>query len=150
MAGFDQRVRMRSVEDYLVAAHGSARTLTIDELDVIDRHASAVVESIEDAWPVDTSTSRDAFFHVLLDDPEIGYVVSNDADYAEWVHPKGDPVPLLDTLVPDTIEADVPALAAELRLAIDATERRAAENARRGGRGFLDIVSRRFGAGRAA
>lgn len=144
MAGFDVVASYRSVEDYLVRVHGSQRDLAIDELDVLAAYAARIVGEIEAAWPVDTSTSRDAFFYTLLTFPDIGFTVSNDADYAEWVHYKGDPTPLVESLVDATIDRYSPMLIAELRAAIDETEQRAAENAAKGGRGLVDILSRRF------
>jgi hypothetical protein len=146
VAGFDVRVPFRSLETYLVAAHGGPRSLAIDELDILDTYAAQVTADIEEAWPVDTGTSRDAFFYTILDDPEIGFTISNDADYAEWVHPKGDPDPLVDTLVETVIDRYAPRVISEMQGAIDATEERATENTRKGGRGILDVLSHRFAA----
>lgn len=119
-------VRLREVEAYLRRVHGGPRELGVDELDVLDRHAEAVVLAIEDQWPVDTSTSRDAFTYTVQGHAgEVGYTIENDVDYAQYVHRAGESPdsPLWRTLIPDEVRADAPGLNADMRRAIDQTER---------------------------
>lgn len=154
MAGFEVPVELRSVEGYLVQRHGSARELSADELMVLDGWAGQMVADIEDRWPVDTGTSRDSFGYVLLDSPQIGFLILNDADYAEWVHEKGGTPddPLYLSLIPEVFEDYRADMVAAMRRAIDDTEDRLEEAARRAipQRSVLANLARRLVGGTAA
>lgn len=132
MAGIEYPVRLQSVETYLVAVHGSARELGVDELDVLTGYVEQIVDEVENAWPLDTSTSRDAFtFLVEGHAGRIGFVIENDTDYASFVHYAGTPAEpeLWTTLIPARVNAHAASLIADLKLAIDDTERVLAEHA---------------------
>lgn len=122
--GIEVTLRLKSVEAYLKREHGSVRSLAVDEISILERYGEAIVEDIQAAWPVDTSTSRDAFTFTSTDYDAIAIVVENTADYAEFVHLKGtDPEPpLYETLIPTVWDAYKVDLAAELKAAIDRTE----------------------------
>jgi hypothetical protein len=122
--GIEVTLRLGSMEAYLRSVHKGPRELAVSEIRVLNRYAADILTDIEDAWPVDTSTSRDAFQWTLADDG-IAIVIENDTDYAEYVHRKGTPPdpPLFETLIPEVWESYKPALISDLRAAIDATER---------------------------
>jgi hypothetical protein len=123
VAGFVVPVRLASVEAHLLRAHGSPRSLTIDEIVVFEEHVGAMVEDIQAAWPVDTSTSRDAFEWYLLP-TGVQFEIANDTDYAEWIHRAKTPAepPLWETLIPEVFNRHKPKMIADLMAAIDATE----------------------------
>lgn len=123
VAGVEQPIRLPSVEAYVVAVHGSPRGLSADEIEVLAEWADVVVAEIADAWPVDTSTSRDMWASYVTEDP-LGFVVYNDVDYVEWVHEAGTPAdpPLWETLIPEVWERNRDLVAAAMRAAIDQTE----------------------------
>ena len=112
--GFEYPVRLDSVDTYRSSRHGSFRYLELEELQVLDTYASELLNEIEDAWPVDTSTSRDAFFYTLLSDGTTGFTIQNDCDYAEYITEAGTtPVrdggtPLFDTLIPKIVSRGNP------------------------------------------
>ena len=122
--GIEVELRVTSVSAHLKRAHGSVRSLAVSELRILETYAEAIVEDIQAAWPVDTSTSRDAFTFTTADRENIAIVVENDADYAEYVHRKGTaPEPALwETLIPAVWDRYKVDLARELRAAVDATE----------------------------
>ena len=127
-------IRLTSIEAYLVNRHGSARGLGVDELDVLDAGAAAMVQDIENAWPVDTSTSRDAFTYVVQGRRDrVGIVIENDVDYVQFVHYAGEQPepPLWRTLIPETWAAHKAGILADLQRAIDETERLITEEARK-------------------
>jgi hypothetical protein len=123
--GIEITLRLTSVEQYLRAKHRGARTLSATEKKILGTYADDIVRDIEDAWPVDTSTSRDAFYYTLDGGPpEITITIVNEVDYAEYVHYAGtDPEPpLYETLIPAVWGSYRVALAEELKRAIDVTE----------------------------
>lgn len=121
-------VRLQSIETYIVSRHGSFRHLELSELQVLDRWAGDIVAEIEDAWPVDTSTSRDAFMYTIMSGGEVGFTIQNDVDYVEYITFAGDATvrdggsPLIDTLIPNIVHASAPQLLQDLRTAVDAAE----------------------------
>ena len=123
MAGIEVPVELSSVSAYLLNRHGSRRELSVRELDVLDAFATDIVNDIADRWPVDTSTSRDAFTFTI-DGEGIGFTIENDADYAEWIHRAGEPAdpPLWETLIPEVFESYRGDLVAAMKAAIDETE----------------------------
>ena len=78
--GIEWPVRLDSIDRYRLSQHGGFRFLELEELQVLDRYASELLNEIEDAWPVDTSTSRDAFSYTLLSDGTTGFTIQNDVD----------------------------------------------------------------------
>lgn len=138
-------IRLTSTEAYLARRHGSTRTLSVTELDILDRHADELVQQIENAWPVDTSTSRDAWTYTVIGRADwMGFILDNDVDYAEFVHYAGAPASpaLWETLLPATVATYAPGLLAALRTEAAATQRRIADNQRQGGRGLLAVLQR--------
>jgi hypothetical protein len=146
MAGVLYPVRLESIEAYVRAVNGGPRELVRSERDIIDEYAQQIVGDIEDAWPVDTSTSRDAWAYTVTARADwMGFTIENDVDYVEYVHYAGtDPEPLWETLIPTTVRAYAPQLLADLRAEIAVTQRRIAEDKRQGGRGYLDVLQRLY------
>ena len=125
--GVEYPVKLRTVMAEIRRLHGSDRGLSSSEIDVLAAHTGAIVDAVADAWPVDTSTSRDAWVDVLHTTAgNVGFDLVNDVYYAEYVHYAGespDP-PLWETLLPETVQAMAPALNADLLGAIAETEHR--------------------------
>lgn len=121
--GLEYPVRLRSIEAYIVAKHGSAREMSIGEIETLDEWADTIVNTIEEEWPVDTSTSRDAFAYTL-DDDGVGFTIENDTDYVQYIHRAGTPAepPLYETLIPEVIGRHGGPMLAAMRAAVDATE----------------------------
>lgn len=120
-------VHLDSVRRYVLAAHGSPRPLTNREIDVLDQFAMAALDVIEEAWPVDTSLSRDSFTFSTQDgDYEqgpIGFTIENPIWYAQYVHPAGtNPTPLYTYLFPAVVQEMAPFYIGCLKAAIDRTE----------------------------
>ena len=92
MAGVDAIITLPSIEALVVQLHGRRRALTPNEEDVVDRYAAGVRDYVVARWPVDTGTSADAWqYEVNVSPGSYGFIVLNDIDYAEWVHPAGTP-----------------------------------------------------------
>lgn len=123
MAGVEQTIILPSVEAYIVEAHGSARGLSSAEINVLAEWADTIAAEIADAWPVDTSTSRDMWMAHIEQDP-IAIFVYNDVDYVEWVHYAGGSAddPLWEALIPEVWDRNRALVIAAMRDAIDATE----------------------------
>lgn len=123
--GLEYPVELRSIESYVSQKHGSLRFIALNEIDVLDQWAGDIVDQIEREWPVDTSTSRDAFSYVLN---QFGFTILNNCDYVEYITRAGETTvrdggaPLYETLIPDVIDQYVPGLLAAMRDAVDATE----------------------------
>jgi hypothetical protein len=125
--GFEYPVRLRSVEDVVRRLHGSDRSLSVSEIRILSTATDEILSEIVDAWPVDTSTSRDAFEVDLHTGPgDYGFTITNDVDYAEYVHPKGTPPepPLWKTLIPSIVGQWGPVIVAKLVSEIPRTEAR--------------------------
>lgn len=137
-------VRLRSVEAFIREVHGSDRALTATEILTIDEYAGAMLDDIQDAWPVDTSTSRDAWTYDLEESPgDIRITFSNDTYYVQYVHLSGEDEPLWESLVPSVVQRYASDLLLAVRADILATEREIARNQAFGGRGLVDIIARR-------
>ena len=121
--------RFTSIQRYIVAVHGSPRPLTAGELHIVDQFAVAALLDIEDAWPVDTSLSRDSFDYTAYDggfspDDPVGFDIENPVWYAEYVHRRGEgPTPLWESLIPNVVQSLATVYLPRLRSEIDATER---------------------------
>ena len=123
-------VRLQSTGLYLLQSHGKPRSLTAQEIGILRDYADLIVEGIQDAWPVDTGTSRDAWGYELhVHYPDIGFDLENDTDYAAYVSARGGTGPLYETLIPDVVAQYANDLRQELMVAINAAEvkRRAQE-----------------------
>ncbi len=148
MPGIRYPVHLSSVETYIRAVNGAPRGLTADESDIVFEYASQITSDIEDAWPVDTSTSRDAWsFEVNGSAGEIGFTLENDVDYASYVHLAGTPPepPLWETLLPATIQSYAGNLLRDLRTEIAAGQRRITQNKADGTMPtFAGVMSQKF------
>ena len=127
--------------DFLVVRHGSPRQLTVPERLVLSSFAELIIDTIQDAWPIDTGLSQSAWEFTLQASVagEIGFTFLNDVDCVEFVHLAGTPAnpPLWETLIPAVLGNIGPALNQALMVAIAATEREVAS-----GIPFLDLLQR--------
>ena len=145
MAGITYPVRLKSIEDYIRLINGAPRQMVKSERDILDDYAGQILADIENAWPVDTSTSRDAWTYTVIGRADwMGFILDNDVDYAEFVHYAGAPASpaLWETLLPATVATYAPGLLAALRTEAAATQPRIADNQRQGGRGLLAVLQR--------
>lgn len=132
--GFEYPVRFRSVEQVVSRLHGRDRSLSVAEIRILADGADEILAEIVDAWPVDTSTSRDAMQVDIETGPGFyGLTISNDADYAEYIHLRGTPAepPLWETLIPAVVAQKAPQIVARLVAEIPRTEARLARYATR-------------------
>lgn len=139
-------VRLRTAEDFIRSLHGSDRPLTASELLVIDEYALAMVDAIQEAWPVDTSTSRDAWAYEVQEAPgRIEIVIVNPVDYVQFVHLSGTSpdAPLWETLVPQVVSSYGAGLLAALRAEVVATEAEIARRRVQSQGGWLDLIGGR-------
>lgn len=83
---------------------------------VIDTEAEAAVRRIQAQWPVDTGASR-AGFQVLKSGP-LDVSIVNPVSYSGYVHRKGDPTRLANTLVPREVQTARQRIYAEIRRAL--------------------------------
>lgn len=103
MPGILYPVRLMSIE-LQIRATGRVRGLSAIEIGALRYWSDVIMEDIEDGTPVDTGFLRDSWEVELHTDADlIGFDIINDADYADYVHPKGDPAPLWTTLIPEVI-----------------------------------------------
>lgn len=77
-----------------------------DEVDtnitrIIDDEVADTTQTIKSAWPVDTGFSKSewTWFRESTSLTKVRWVIQNLASYAGYVHYKGDPTPLLNSLV---------------------------------------------------
>lgn len=137
-------IRLQSIDLLILAERGSPRSLTAAETATLRDYVDLIVEYIEDAWPVDTGTSRDAWGYELYNHPPgIGFDITNEMDYAAFVTERGNPgMPLYTSLVPEAVARYADELRAELTRQIREEERRRREResarpVRRGARVML-------------
>ena len=136
MAGVEANFAFPVIEALIVAQHGEPRALTGDELLILDAGGESMVTFIRDRWPVDTGSSQDAWMaHTSSSPGTIGIQITNDLDYAEWVHPTGTAAGdwYWQSLVTQAWTTVKPGLIADLSGQIIATEQaiRAAGGGRR-------------------
>lgn len=121
-------VRLESIETYILQKHRSFRYLELSEIQELDQLAELIVSDIEEAWPVDTSTSRDAFRYELMTGGEVGFTIYNDVDYVEYIVEPGSKsvenggTPIIDIIIPKVIAANRELLLAQMRTAVDIAE----------------------------
>jgi hypothetical protein len=116
-------VLLQSIAVYLLQSHGRPRSLTAKEIGILRDYADLIVEAIQDEWPVDTGTSRDAWGYELhVHYPQIGFDLENDADHATFVHRRGESSPLYEALIPEVVARYADDLRLELMAAINAEE----------------------------
>ena len=141
MAGADITTHLQSIERFIVMVHGSPRQLSLSEILVMQAHVDAMLDEIVAGWPVDTSSSRDAWTYTTNSVVgDVSFTLDNRVEYVEFVHFAGDPTLLIDGFVPDVIDAHLPAMLADMKAEILATEIRIKANRARGGRGFIDVI----------
>lgn len=143
-------VRLASIEAFVSVEHGGRRALVYEERRILDQFAQAVLGDIEEAWPVDTSLSRDSFEYGVNSGHDvkdgIGFTIENDVWYVQYVHYAGTPAEpaLWQTLFPAVVQAHAPRYLALLKRQIQLTEIAIRASVNRGGRGFLDLVTERL------
>lgn len=126
--GLEIPVRLQSIEQYIIQQHHGFRYLELNEIQTLDQWAGDIVQTIEDEWPVDTSTSRDAFSYTLMEGGDVGFTILNDVDYVEYIHRKGTPsiaeggTPLYAELIPQVIQQYKEGMLQALRDAVDVSE----------------------------
>ena len=126
--GLEIPVRLQSIEAYIIAQHHGFRYLELNEIQTLDQWAGDIVQTIEDEWPVDTSTSRDALSYTLMEGGEVGFTILNDVDYVEYIHRKGTPsiaeggTPLYAELIPQVIAQYRDGMLQAMRDAVDVSE----------------------------
>jgi len=135
LMGFTVPINLTSIDAYINEKHHGYRHLELSELQVLDAYVSDILNQIEDAWPVDTSTSRDAFSYSISDDGSAGFTIHNDCDYAEYIVEPGSHnvenggTPIVDIIIPQYVSRSNPTVVdmlQALRDAVDDTERRLA------------------------
>ena len=118
-------IRLTAVEQEVVRQNGRPRDLSIDERNVIDAFAEAMVTDLEEAWPVDTGLSRDAWSWVLEIAPgDYTLIILNDVDYVEYIHRAGEnpDSPLYLELVPQVVAAYRERFKAAMAITVQATQ----------------------------
>lgn len=133
--GFTVPINLTSIDAYIDEKHHGYRHLALNEIQVLDAYVNDILNQIEDAWPVDTSTSRDSFSYTLSDDGSVGFTLINDCDYAEWIVEPGSHnvenggTPVVDIIIPQYVSTSNPTVVnmlEALRDAVDETERQLA------------------------
>ena len=116
-------ILLQSIAIYLFQTHGRPRSLSVREIRILRDYADLIVEGIQDEWPVDTGTSRDAWGYELhVHYPKIGFDLENDADHATFIHRRGETSPLYETLIPEVVARYADDLRLELMAVINAAE----------------------------
>ena len=82
--------RLRSVERHLRRKHGESRVLSAGEFMVLLSGAQDVLIQLRNRWPVVTGRSRAGWDVAPIQTPFLGYRVTNDVDYAQYVHRAGE------------------------------------------------------------
>jgi hypothetical protein len=126
--GLEVPVRLESIEQYIIQKHNGFRFLELSEIQALDDLAGYIVQDIEDAWPVDTSTSRDAFRFELMTGGMVGFTIFNDVDYVEFIVEPGSAsvanggTPIIDIIIPQVIGENRELLLGAMRDAVDLAE----------------------------
>lgn len=122
--GFSMEVELASIASYIVSRHGKFRYLELNEIQTLDQWAGDIVEKIEEEWPVDTSTSRDAFSYTLMTGGRVGFTITNDVDYVQYIHAAGTgpESALVDTLIPEIVQDYTSGLLVAMRAAVEVAE----------------------------
>lgn len=121
-------IRLESIEQYILEKHKTFRYLELSEIQALDDLAELIVGDIEEAWPVDTSTSRDAFRYELMTGGQVGFTIYNDVDYVEYIVEPGSHsvenggTPIIDIIIPRIIAGNKEMLLASMRTAVDIAE----------------------------
>lgn len=129
MARIEVTMPLPMVDAYLLRKHGSPRSLTAEESDILWEYGADMERYVVDRWPVDTGTSRDMFSFTVSGQPgTISITFANPMFYAEYVHLAGSPsiaeggTPLYAELFPEARDVYRDRLVQELEAAIDQTE----------------------------
>lgn len=127
--GLSLNIQLDSIRNYINEQHQGFRYLALSEIQTLDRWATTIVDQIIEAWPVDTSTSRDSFGFTINSDETVGFTITNDVDYVEFIVAKGDHsvenggTPIIDIIPERVFDANKPGMLQDLRDAVDETER---------------------------
>ena len=126
--GLEVPVRLESIEQYIIQKHNGFRYMELSEIQALDDLAGYIVQDIEDAWSVDTSTSRDAFRFELMTGGMVGFTILNDVDYVEYIVEPGSAsvanggTPIIDIIIPQVIGENRELLLGAMRNAVDLAE----------------------------
>lgn len=121
---------LQEIERYIRKVHGRRRNLRPSEIDVLRQEVNAQMRVIRQNWPVETGTSRLAWYFTI--NPSAGQVAvifHNPMFYAGFITRKGEtPVrdggsPWFTRLLPAVWKANRARLERRLKDAIDKTER---------------------------
>jgi hypothetical protein len=138
----EAKLALPEIESYVLAKHGRKRALTPAEEDVLARWGEEVRAYVVAGWPVDTGTSADAWeVEADVSPGRYGLLVSNEMDYASFVHRKGGTPEddLWIELIREAWATAKPLLVTELKLAIDRTEATLQARAAKKQRDVLDV-----------
>ena len=86
----DLDIELRSVTRHLKRKHGQARVLSAGELIVLIAGSQDLLLQFRSGWPVVTGRSRAGWDVQAIQRPFIGYRVTNNVDYSQWVHRAGE------------------------------------------------------------
>lgn len=105
---------------------GSLRNMTIREAEIVHIYAEFMIRHIRERWPVDTGTSRDAWFVDVTTTAHSGYrlIFENPMWYSSWVHRRGGTPerPLWSRLIPEAVDLFIALLNNQLMSEMAATE----------------------------
>lgn len=120
----DLDIRLRSVERHLRRKHGESRVLSAGEFMVLLSGAQDVLIQLRNRWPVVTGRSRAGWDVAPIQTPFLGYRVTNDVDYAQYVHRAGEgPSPLWEEQMIIIRDEILPPIIDRLNRTITETER---------------------------
>lgn len=120
----DLDIQLRSVERHLRRKHGEKRALTAGEFIVLLAGAQDVLVQLRQGWPVVTGRSRAGWDVQAVQQPFIGYRVTNGVDYSQWVHRAGEgPDPLWEQQMIAIRDQVLPPVVERLNRTITETER---------------------------
>ena len=120
----DLDIQLRSVERHLRRKHGEKRALTAGEFIVLLAGAQDVLVQLRQGWPVVTGRSRAGWDVQAIQQPFIGYRVTNSVDYSQYVHRAGEgPDPLWEQQMLAIRDQVLPPVVERLNRTITETER---------------------------
>ena len=120
----DLDIELRSVTRHLKRKHGEMRVLSAGELIVLIAGGQDVLMQFRSGWPVVTGRSRAGWDVQAIQRPFIGYRVTNDVDYSQYVHRSGEgPDPLWEQQMLIIRDRILPPIVERLKRTITETER---------------------------
>jgi hypothetical protein len=120
----DLDIQLRSVERHLRRKHGSARLLTAGEQIVLIAGSQDILIQLRSGWPVVTGRSIAGWNVRPVFRPFLGYRVTNEVDYSQYVHRSGEgPDPLWEAQLIIIRDEILPPIVARMNATITETER---------------------------